>query len=199
MIQSETDIANLALAHLGEAPIQSLDENNAASRACALHYPQTRDELLRAHRWNFAVTRVALSELDDEPPFGWLHQFELPADCLRVLEFNDSEIGDVISEEFVIEGRAVLTDAETVNLIYLRRAEDVGQYDSLFVDALSLRLAIKLSETIRGTTSKTEQLLKAYESLIAPLARRVDANEGRRRKGMINVSSGFVRARSEGV
>lgn len=199
MARSDTDICNLALGHLGEARVSSLNEDTVAARACALHYEQQRDQVLRSHRWNFAQRRVTLSQLSTAPAFGWSYQYELPADCLRVLEVNGSEFGDVISDEYVIEGRILLTDADAVNMVYTRSIEDVGQFDALFVEALAVKLAVALSETIRGTTGKTAELTQLYERVTAPLARRVDANEGRRRKGLLPISSQFVRARSEGL
>src|SRR5688572_8267905 len=118
MANSDTEICNIALGHLGEAPITSLNEDSKAAWACNLHYALTRDELLRGHRWNFAKDRVQLSELAEGPAFGWARQFQLPADCLRVLEFNDQEIGDWISEEYEIEGRRLLTDAAVARIVY---------------------------------------------------------------------------------
>ncbi len=198
MISSSTEVCNLALGHLGEASITSLDEDTTAARACALHYAMTRDELLRSHRWNFATTRAALVLLDASPAFGWSYQYQLPSDFLRVLEVNDSEAGDVISGEWIIEGRVLLTSWDAVQLVYIRQILDVSQFDALFVQALALKLAVYLSETIRGTTGKTQELTLAYERVTAPLARRVDANEGRRRKGLLPLNSLFVRARGAG-
>lgn len=199
MTSSPTDICNLALAHLGEGPITSLVEDTAAARACELHYAPTREATLRSHRWNFAQARATLPRLVEAPSFGWAHQYELPADCLRVLEVNESEAGDLVSEAYVIEGRRILTNADEVRLVYLRRVEDEGAFDGLFVEALALRLAIALTESIRGTTQKTAELLQRYERVTAPLARRVDANEGRRRRGSLALNSQFIRARGAGV
>jgi hypothetical protein len=195
MANSETEICNIALGHLGEAPITSLEEDSRAARACQLHYALTRDELLRAHRWNFAKDRVRLSEMAEAPAFGWARQFLLPADCLRVVEFNDQEIGDWISEEYEIEERRLLTDAEEARVVYIKKISDVSRFDALFVQALALKLGIILSEQIRGTTGKTQDLTQAYERLAGPLAKRVDANEGRRRKGTLPVNSRAIRAR----
>lgn len=195
MAQSETDICNLALGKLGEQRIASLNENTPAARACNLVYADTRDALLRSHRWNFAEKRQTLTELADEPAFGWAHQFELPADCLRVLELNDTEFGDNLTDEYKIEGRAILTDTDSVDIVFTYRNTDVSTYDALFVKALAYELAIELSEVIRGTTSKTAELVQAYERRIGPLARRIDANEGRRRKGLIALNSPAIRAR----
>lgn len=199
MPSSKTDICNLALGHLGEAPIISLDDDSLAARACALHYTQTRDQVLRSHRWSFAQTRVALAPLEASPPFGWGYQFQLPVDCLRVLEVNKTEWGDWLDDQYIIEGRTLLTNDATVNLVYVQRIEDVSQLDALFVEAFAVKLAIVLSETIRGTTSKTAELAQMYERVTAPTARRVDANEGRRRKGLLPMNSLAIRARFSGV
>jgi hypothetical protein len=199
MASSATDICNIALGHLGEARITSLEEDTTSARACALHYDQVRDQVLRSHRWNFAQTRATLTVLADEPAFGWDYQFQLPADCLRVLEVNDSEAGDWISDTFLIEGRKILTNADEVNIVYVQRVTNVAAFDALFVDALAIKLAQVLSETIRGTTGKTAELAQMYDSRTAPLARRVDANEGRRRKGLLPFSSHAVRSRGAGA
>lgn len=198
MISSPTDLCNLALGHLGEGQITSLDEDTLAARACALHYGVTRDEMLRSHRWNFATARIALSRLEAVPAFGWSYAFALPADFLRALEVNEEEAGDVTSGEWIIEGRNLLTDWDEVALVYIRQIEDVTQFDALFVKAFALKLAVELSETIRGTTGKTAELMQALERVTAPLARRVDANEGRRRKGLLPLNSLFIRARYGG-
>ncbi|SKA88902.1 hypothetical protein SAMN02745166_01505 [Prosthecobacter debontii] len=269
---TQLELCNVALAHLGQARIAAIGDANASARACDLHYEPVLKEVLRSHRWNFAVKRHNASlvwmDLDgfsddsggiqvdqgsphglatgdrihirnntsqkglngswsvtvadstafilDEavftetgltedgefvkvPKFGWSYQFDLPEDCLRVLEVNDSEAGDWISEEWVVEGRKLLTNASTLRLVYIRDLEsDEALTDSLFAQAFALKLAVALSETIRGTTNKTSDLLTAYQNVTAPLARRVDANEGRRRKGLLPFNSLALRARRHG-
>ncbi|SKB08733.1 hypothetical protein SAMN02745166_05013 [Prosthecobacter debontii] len=192
---TQLELCNVALGHLGQARITALAEPNASARACELHYLPVLKEVLRSHRWNFAVVRVEVEADEDAPVFGWSKQYSLPEDCLRVLEVNDSEAGDWISEEWVIEGRKLLTNAAELRLIYLRDLEDAALTDPLFAQAFALKLAVALSETIRGSTGKTADLLTAYQNVTAPLARRVDANEGRRRKGMLPLNSLALRAR----
>lgn len=261
MAADSVELCNLALAHLGEAPITALNDGTARANACDRVYELVRDELLRSHRWNFAVARSALSEnwltmesiadssgdvqitdtahgltaanrvalkdtegidgiwdiesvttnafiLTDAvwtdsltagsyrlcPDFGWDYQYDIPAACLRVLEVNDSEDGDTLNP-WVIEGRKLLTNDATCNLVYLKQETDVTKYDALFVQALALKLAISISEILRGTTGKTAELMQAYDRVTAPLARRVDSNEARRRKGLLPMNSLAIKSR----
>lgn len=194
-----TTIANLALARLGNTTISDITEDSETARACQVLYNQTRREVLRSHRWNFATKRAALSELDEEPAFGWEHQFAIPSDCLRILEVGESEHGDTLSERFVIEGTSILTDQDSVNLVYVYDCENPDIFDPLFVECLTVKLAVKLSTTLAGTSSLAERLMVEYDRMIGPLARRIDANEGRRRKGLIDRSSPFVQSRTSGL
>ena len=196
---SVTSICNQALSHLGESPITSIEESSVEGRSCKLHYDITRDEQLRAHRWNFAQDRAILSRLSTTPVFGWSYQYRLPVDCLRALELNGSADNDHLTDPWIVEGRNVLTNAEAARLIYTRQETDPSLYDSLFVKTFALALAIKLTEVIRGTTSKTSDLVSMYEQLDAPEARRMDANEGKGRRKLISNSSPLLRARSHGA
>ena len=192
MPTTSVEICNLALAHLGEAPITALDTSTAASRACVATYEPVRDEVLRSHRWNFAAKRAALTQ-GTTPAFGWGYSYTLPNDCLRVWQVNGAAEGE--SKDWVIEGRAILSDADTCTLLYGARVTDVSLWDALFVQALGLRLAMQLSEIIRGTTGKTAELQAQYERVTAPLARRIDANEARRQRGLAPARSAAIRAR----
>ena len=190
---TETEICNAALGRLGEARILSLTDTGATARACALHFKMTRDAVLRSHRWNFASKRAALAEISTVPLFGWDHAFQLPSDCLRVLEVNESEDGE--GNPWVVEQDQLLTDEAAVNLVYVYRLEDASKFDPLFNEALACKLAEKLASTLRGSSSGTVDLATEYERIVAPLARRVDANESRGRKGMKPLRSSFVAAR----
>lgn len=194
---NETDICNRALGRIGEERIMSMADASAAARACDLHFAGTRDEVLRGHRWNFATSRVALSRLSDAPAFGWDYQFALPTDFLRALEVNCAE--DDVGYPWAVEGSNLLTNETAVNLVYIRRETNVAKWDSLFGEALTLKLAMKLATVIRGSSSQVVDFASEYDRLTAPLARRVDANEGRRRKPLLPFRSLFVRSRFRGV
>jgi len=197
MPSNAVDICNIALGHLGEASIVAITDDNTRARACNKHYDTALESTLRSHRWNFAQKRIVVSKDATAPAFGWSYRYALPADCLRVLEVNDSEQG-ANDAPWIIEGDFILTDSDECRLVYVSKIEDVTKFDPLFVDALALALAVRLTETIRGTTGKTSELTAQYERITAPLARRVDANEARRRKPLRPINSLAIRARFSG-
>jgi len=194
-----THVCNLALARLGEKSIMDMDEETTAGRACRLHYETARDAVMRSHRWNFAQKRATLSKLVPAPAFGWESQFPLPADCLRVLEVNDSEFEIHRGNRWEIEGRVLLSNEDSVELVYTARSTDTTLWDPLFIEALATYLAARLSETLRGDTSRTGELLEEYARITGPVARRVDANETNRRRGRIELNSPAIAARRRGV
>ncbi len=193
MSTTETDICNRALGRLGESRILDITDEGAPGRACQLHFAATRDEVLRSHRWNFATSRVALSRLSEAPAFGWTYQYSLPSDFIRALEVNGTEDG--LGDPWTIEGGNLLTNDETVNLLYVRREENVSKWDALFQEALSIKLAMKLGPVLRGSSSGVGDLGDEYLRVTAPLARRIDANEGRERRPLKPFRSEFVNAR----
>ncbi len=199
MATTPTLVCNLALGRLGEKRIMDMDEATTAGRACHLHFDTVRDTVLRSHRWNFAQKRAVLSKLVAAPAFGWASQFTLPADCLRVLEVNNSEFEFLQGNRWEVEGRVLLSQDDEAELVYTARVIDSSLWDSLFVEALATYLAMRLSETIRGDTSRTQELMEEFARLTGPAARRIDANETNRRRGRISLNSPAIAARFRGV
>lgn len=178
MATSEVTICNLALGKLGAGTIIDLDEESTEARVCRLHYAQTRDEVLRSHRWNFAIKPETLVKSATPPTLWWAFQYALPTDCLRVLEMN---AWDMSKRHGVweVEGRYLVTNADTAQIRYIRRITDCNLFDSLFVEALALRLASKIAMPVNGSSSIAGALLTEYEKVTGGRARRTDAFEMR--------------------
>ena len=99
---SEVDIANLALAHLGDnATIASLypPEGSAQAEHCARFYPIARDTLLEMHAWDFATTRVALALLDISMP-EWDYVYARPNDAVQIISILPANANDDYSTRY---------------------------------------------------------------------------------------------------
>lgn len=172
-VTAAVDICANALRLLGDDPITSLTEDSERARLCNALYDPTRDATLRAHVWNFAMRRASLNKLVDKPLFEWGAQFQLPTDpyCLRVVKIDDP------MARWKVEGRVLLCDNSSVKILYIARIEDVSQYDAMFVDALTHRLAAKLAYPVTGSVEKARQFQELYLMIVAE-ARALDGMEG---------------------
>ncbi|MGF1626285.1 MAG: hypothetical protein ACFCVH_15495 [Alphaproteobacteria bacterium] len=171
---SVVEICNRALDKLGEAPIVSLADDVKASRACARAFAPVRDAVLRDHPWNCAIRRTVLAAEAEAPAWGFARRFPLPADCLRVLAVAAEAEG----ARWVVEGRAVLTDAAApLRIRYVRRLVDTALFDPLLAEALAARLAIELCEALTQSNTKRQLLLEDYAEIVGR-ARSADGQEG---------------------
>ena len=162
-VNSSTDICNLALIRLGEKRVTNIvTDSTERAIQCNLIYEQTRDELLRDYDWNFAIVRVQLAQLSEDPVGQYDYAYQLPVSpfCLRILNIITDQEAEGIENiqshinqpDYRIERRKLLTNESTVSIRYMAREQDISLYDPLFIDAFSLRLATKLALSITQST-----------------------------------------------
>jgi len=168
---SVVDICNSALNHIGGNNITSLTEDSKPARILNQRYEPVRDAVFRAHPWNCLVARTDLAADSTAPAFDFSYQYTLPSDCLRVLQ------AQYLDTVFKVEGRKILTDESTFNLIYIKRETDTAQYDSLLKDALSARLASEIAYPLIASSVVANTMLQVYDQKVRE-ARFVDATEG---------------------
>src|SRR4051812_33923653 len=122
MAADEKTIFNFALAHLGQAMIMSLEDPSQEARFCKRFYTETRDEVMASHRWNFAMSSLSPARLGGTAPFGWRYQYQLPAECLRVLD-----VGGFSNRErpghYEVAGGVLLTNQSSPEVRCLKRIE----------------------------------------------------------------------------
>ena len=193
----ETSIANLALAHLGQNQIMALSDDTAAARFCDTYYEQSRDEVLASHPWTFAMKRANLSALIAVPISEWEYQYQLPTDCIRVMQMNGFDWWQSTSK-WVVEGRLLLTDDTVASIRYIYRITDAAQFTPLFIEAVSVKLASRLAVPLTGDKGMMSTLLTEYERITGPKARRIDAFESNVSVIPAFVNSDFVRSRFGG-
>lgn len=173
-MSSSTQICNIALSEIGEDPILSLDENSRAARACNLVYDDIRKKVLRSHDWNFATDRVELALLTGSPSFGFDYQYQLPSDYLRLTATSWDEYADV---KYKIEGNKLLINESSISIVYVKDFKDSANFDELFQEALSFRIASKLAIKLADDKTLRDRMMEEYMSVLAE-ARSIDSQEG---------------------
>lgn len=168
---SKVDIANIALSNLGEQPISSLTEANQRARACSGRYDDVRDLVLRSHLWNCALERVQLASDVAAPAWGFDYKYRIPSDCLRVISIKDQEYA------WKIEGSYIVSNDNTMYILYVRKEDNPEVYDALLVQAMGCRLAAECAQDITGKIELKDSMMAKYIAVLSE-ARSADASEG---------------------
>lgn len=191
-VASNTEIANLALARLGDHEIANLaTDTTKAGRIMRAHYEQTRDLLLRAHPWNWAIKRATLAASATAPNHEFAYAFPLPTDCLKIVQcdfeqatvtYFDAYAGQyTLPQSYRIEvvggQRCIVTDESACKIEYIAEITDVAQFDPLFVDLFASRLAAECAYAITQSRPLSEQMWQLYEMKWRD-ATATDAQEG---------------------
>ena len=169
---SVVDICNSALNQIGASNIISLTEDSKAARICNQRYNFVRDSVFRSHPWNCLTTRATIAPDTATPAFEFSKQFTLPTNpfCLRVLQLSDTDI------LYKIEGRKLLCDESSIEMIYIGRVEDGNQYDLLLIEALAAAMAADLAYPLVGSSALGANMYQLYQNKLTE-ARFVDATE----------------------
>jgi hypothetical protein len=172
---NDTDLANHALALLGEADITAItDQSSKEARTCLMFADSARKETLRMGRWNCATKRATLVEALPVPVNGYAHQFQLPSDFLRLMEMNGEAVKEA-GEYFEIEGLQLLTDETSVWIRYVRDAP-IGALEPLLQTAVAVRLASKIAIPLSGRLEQAEAMEALFQRRLAE-AQGIDAKE----------------------
>jgi hypothetical protein len=184
MSASDIEICNLGLAKFGDKKITTITAPTCKEeRECKVLYPLMRDTLTSSHPWNFAMKRADITgSLTTTPAFGWDYAYTLPADCLRVWEFSTDYTEN---PDFEIEGGLLLTDEEEyIYIRYLYQVTETGKFPMAYVNCLATLLGAELAPLIMGSSGQgiRTQLMAELEQRWLPMARRLNAIEGRKKR-----------------
>lgn len=179
MPSSTIDIANRALTKLGSARILSLTDDTKAGRVMNSMFAQVRDAELRRNYWNFALKRASLVALSEAPEWGYAYQYPLPADFLTLVQVGETYVrpntkdkGNWHIESTDTGGRVIVTDmAAPLRIRYVKRVENSGFFDPLFVEVLAARLAFEACESLTQSGPKKQAASEEYKGALSEAAR----------------------------
>ncbi len=158
---SPEELCNLALMSLGAAPINSLDDLTDRARICKALWPMVLDDEIMQHAWKCCRKRATLALLAAAPAFGYSYRYQLPTDCMRVLELSDDTI------DYEVEDGELLTDNSTCQIIYLFRNTVIAKYSAGFKAALVARLTAELAMPITKKDAIVKSSWAAYWGKLA--------------------------------
>jgi hypothetical protein len=168
---SVVGICNGALNQLGATTILSLTEDSKNARLCNSRYTQVRDALFRTHPWNCLQKRIELALDASAPTWGFKYSYTLPADCLRLLRILDYDTN------YKVEGRKVLSNSETMKILYVSRVTDPNEYDELLRETISASLGADIAFGITSNNQTAKNMYELFKDKLRD-ARFVDSTEG---------------------
>lgn len=172
MATSNTEIQNRALTLLSVDRIQVDNQTSDQARKMNAIFDSTRDALLSEHNWNFAMKERQLSLLSDEPILdAWDYEYQLPADCLRVVNIE----GDY---QFAIYSNRLYTNTDDARITYVSRETDPNKFSAGFIKALASRLAADLAFGFTQNATLAERAEAKAEKDLKE-AKWSDAQEGK--------------------
>lgn len=160
MAESKTEIANLALSHLGVAkPIANFDSEQSTEATLArVFYNTARKLVLNEINWPFARRdRYSLSlveEFDSDEEYKYSYTY--PAGCIKLIRIISGLRTDNrqsrYSYKIVSDGstRLIYTDKETAKAEYIFDEENTLLFPVGFDLALSYRMAMLMAPRLTG-------------------------------------------------
>ena len=179
IMASQVDVVNVALTLLGEQRVISMSDNIKPARDAKAIYDITRDQLLAAYNWSFAKKRARVPALVGAPEFGFSLSYQIPTDCLRLIQIGDSYVGVDLTDyrgsntsEYEIEGRSILTNmGSPLSIKYVSRVENPGVFAPSFVSAFAAKLAESLAESLTQSDQKKKLATEAFRSAMSNAVR----------------------------
>lgn len=195
MAASETEIANLALLHLGHTVEIGNLQTTRTEPANVMRrlYDTIRRATLRDHAWPFAHKIGALGLVSTygvdatHPTSEWSYAYRLPSDCVQFRKIQSGIRNDTLQSEVKYKisrdasGWLIFTDKDSAIGEWTIDIESVEMYPDDFVLALSLRLAVYAAPKICGEDpfQMRDKAMRMYTKEIE-LAKNNGFNEERR-------------------
>lgn len=167
MASSGITMASNAMVLLGGSSFAAFTEEKTEARIASQLYETSYLSILTSHRWNFAKKKQVLSRLTTPPLNGYNYAFQIPSDCLYVI--------DVDSHNYDIFEDKVFSNAQELSMNYTFRVnEDV--VPAYFAKMMEFYLAAQFSIPLTGDLSKADMFEKKFERE-ARTARHADSTQ----------------------
>lgn len=174
MTETKTSICNRALDLIGEANINSYEnDTSAVARICRNHFDIVFNMLLESGQWSKTITEEKLTRIDIPERYKEEYKFaySIPAKCVFIIKVYVPELrsfkkdGNNWDLRYIpeINSNVIISDSDKLNIEYVRNVEDVTMFPAKFLNALSAGLAHKICMPITKDLNKTNIMLQYYQ------------------------------------
>lgn len=143
--------------------ITSLTDGSNNANAANDVFTEVREDLLRAHNWNFATKRQKLAKKTNVPVSEFDNAYAVPSDWLRTVSVhdNDASAGTVLwREEEQDDVGVILSSADELWMRYVYRLTDPNRMAADFRTAFAYALALAIPGVSNLSAAREERLEK---------------------------------------
>lgn len=172
-MSSKTEMANLAISHLGQGKEIANVETEKSSEAATMRrlQPVVIEMFLKNFPYSFCNVTVALNLVESDPNDEWSFSYRVPTDCLKPIRIlsgirNDNRQTRVpykIGKDD--QGELIYTDQESAELEYIQFVDDPSKYPVDVFLAMSFLLAGLAAPRMLGEDpfKMGERAMKMYQ------------------------------------
>lgn len=160
---TDVQIINNGLSNISASRITRIDPPQTPLEGfMASRYPQWRRSELTKRRWVFALEEnYTLTKVDTLDDVAKPYKYAIPNDCLRPVRTKYTE--------WVQRGRYIYSAYDTLKIDYIKNVDE-SEFDPLFNDVLSARVAIDSCEYVNQSNKKKETAKQEYKDALAAAA-----------------------------
>jgi hypothetical protein len=183
---TQTDIANLALSHLGDRRINDIeDTNDTNAEIVADNYLHAVDFVFESHEWRWALKQAQLALLPTTPVVRYAYQYSLPSHFARLANLSDSALMYPLSDEWDIIDQKLMTNLGVAYCEYVSSHWDESIWPAFFAEPVSVKLAALCAPRVSHSLSSRADLEDKFIKQILPAARVTDSQWQPARKRFI--------------
>ena len=172
-MSSKTEMANLAISHLGQGKEIANVETEKSSEAATMRrlQPVVIEMFLKNFPYSFCNVTVALNLVESDPNDEWAFSYRVPTDCLKRLRILSGMRNDNRQTRVPFhvgkddQGELIYTDQESAELEYIQFVDDPSKYPVDVFLAMSFLLAGLAAPRMLGEDpfKMGERAMKMYQ------------------------------------
>lgn len=160
---TRTQIANMALGHIGTYRINAYTEDSNEAVAVREVYERVKLDLLASAPWDFAIDQQQLGRVGATPVTRYTYAYNKPTNWLRTVALSEySDMGIPLLEYRDIAG-TIQTNAEYVFMEYVSSAAGEEVFSVPFVTAFTFGIAVECCKKINASDQQKDYLAKQFD------------------------------------
>lgn len=159
-------MCSAALVLCGEKPLSSMQDPRYGAQVLNAVFDMVYENELQKHPWRFAMTKIALAQVNSEPINEWQYTYQIPSNCLLFHGFwgvGPDRLYDIYGDKIMtnISSNPGVTPATlTAEMMFKPDPGTVPSYFSLLV---SLALTQYIVKPITENDTARTSWVQAYE------------------------------------